>query len=156
NEKFEEDRVNVLIVVPEFRTPLFRARNQLVQAFIGQPVLTWKVDVTTGAAVDDGETVFRPDGELVRRRKKTAAGMIPQFTRVSAIVSLEPVVAEQEHESRFSAEQIQEAIKRKDHRVLGEMMWEFFAGQRREDHAVWVEHKILVVHNPHARKVLDE
>jgi hypothetical protein len=160
NEQFAEGVANVLVVVPQFRTPVVNDRNQLIRAFIGEPAITWAVNMKTGAAVGETETVFLPRGHLVRSRGRAADGTKekrPAFTRVSAVMTIEPVLADRASKrSRFTPEQLEEAGARGDRRMLGEALWEALVVPTSPDNPTWVEHAVLVLHNPYAQRALDE
>jgi hypothetical protein len=147
--QFASGQTNLLCIVPEVRVPVAAERNQLVEAFIGQPVMSFKVDVRTGAPVGDTRTVFRPDGRFVRGAKK-------EFTRVSAVVSIEEVIEEQAHEGKISRRAYEAALARGDERILWAAALEWLQMRYSGDHRLWVGHQVIVLHNPFAECPLDE
>lgn len=151
NEQFEADRVNVLVVVPELRTPIYADREQLVEAFIGRPVITWSVNSATGATVGETATKFVPDGELVTRWP-SASGQQPRFTRISAIATIEEVLVEKRHPRRCNGFASRDA----DEQGARDLLGEFLSNRFREDHAAWIDHQVFVVHNPFAQQPLDQ
>lgn len=155
NEQFKEGRVDVLVVTPQFRTPIFMDRDQLTEAFIGQPVAIVAVPLGDEPPREP-EVVFRPDGYLVRPGKQTPNGREPRFTRVSAVVTIEDVLAEKEHASEVTLEQVRDAEVQGDHSILAKLLWELVSRRHRADHAAWVEHRAFVVHNPFAKMPIDE
>jgi len=89
--KFEEGQCNVLVLYPQFPTALHVHREPLTEAFIAEqkyfvPV-TMQDDVEPAAPYSG----FELSGKLLRPKSKPVEGevTIPQFTRVSAIVSIE-------------------------------------------------------------------
>lgn len=155
NDQFEAGRVNVLIVVPELRTPVYAEREQLVEAFIGQPMITWSVDRKTGGSIGDTRNIFRPDGALVARHR-WPAGFSPRFTRLSAVVTIEEFLAEKVHDGAVTAEELADAQRRGDPSVAHRIIHEYFSRSLRPDHAEWIEHHVFVLHNPFAQNPLDE
>ena len=91
-QKFEEGQCNVLVLYPQFPTALHVRREPLTEAFIAEEKYFVPVamhdDVEPSAAPYSG---FELSGKLLRPKSKPVQGevTIPQFTRVSAIVSIE-------------------------------------------------------------------
>ena len=90
NTQFAEERANVLVIVPSLRTPLYAHRLQLVKAFIGRPVMNLTIDVSTGQAIGDVSPGFVRSGRFVALYPDGAGEPRRRFTRVSAVLTIEP------------------------------------------------------------------
>jgi hypothetical protein len=86
NKQFADSGRNVLFLVPTFGHRIFKRRYSLIRALLGQYAHTWSVNKRSGMALDDGETMFKRDGQLLRPKKEDGG---PAYTRVSAIVCVE-------------------------------------------------------------------
>lgn len=126
NKQFSSDVANILIIVPQLRAPVFNDRVQLVTALYGEEKITFTVDTETGTTSEE-TTKFFAEGRLLRRRlpngKWVKPSRDPAFTRVSAVIVVEEHMREKWTGSRYSARMTE----------------------------AWIDHDILVAHNPHAR-----
>jgi hypothetical protein len=158
NAQFTDEVANVLVLVPWLRTPLCSDRDQLVEAYIGQPAVTWGVPLTGDAEPSEPQPTFLPNGKLVKlHRRPNQRFPLPDATRVSAVVSIEERLIEKAtYRSRFTREQIAEAGKRGDEDMLRTALWESFQAKYEEDNPTWIEHEVLVVHNPYAQRPLGQ
>ncbi len=124
NKQFADKVPNILVLAPEFRTPVHELRQQLVSPLYGEEKITCTIDTRTGTPAGPVTTEFSPEGKLLRTRQPNGAKIKPTgkpgFTRVSAIVVIEEVI----REKCFPP-------------IRG-----------------WVDHKVLVAHNLHAARPL--
>ena len=125
NRQFPGNGANVLAVVPELRTPVSLFRVQLVTALYGQEVITFPVDTRTGSRAGPVTTQFRPDGRLLRRRQPSGA-----FVKADGTPGF----------TRVSAVIVIEEVPR-------DLGWS-------RNNEAWIDHNVLVAHNPHARHPL--
>lgn len=125
NTQFSNDVANILIIVPHLRTSVFNDRVQLVSALYGQEKIILTMDTETGTTIDE-TTKFFPDGRLLRRRLPNGRWLKPSrdpgFTRVSAVIVVEERMEDKQTGSLHSARKTK----------------------------AWIDHDILVAHNPHA------
>lgn len=90
NKQFQAGVRNVLFLVPDVRSSLFRDRYQLIQAFFGKEMITVPINPRTGGPAGPTREEFFPEGMLLKVWKGEARR---RFTRVSAVVSVEERVA---------------------------------------------------------------
>ncbi len=86
NKKFHRDRPNILVLVPQLRTPVSQLRVQLTSALYGQEVITQRIDTRTGTPIGETMTEFVQDGLLLRPDHRK---MSRRHTRISAIIVIE-------------------------------------------------------------------
>jgi hypothetical protein len=158
NTQFTDAEVNVLVLMPTLRTPICVEREQLVEAYIGQPAVTWEVPTTGDAEPSEARPTFLPNGKLVKlHHRPNHPNPLPDATRVSAIVSIEEWPIEKAaYRSRFTPEQIAEAGRRGDQDTIWTAMWEDAQSKFDLDNPTWMDHEVYVLHNPYAQKPLDE
>jgi hypothetical protein len=90
NDQFNPDDRNLLVIVPTLRVPVFHFRTQIEQAFIGEEVIQIPIDIRTGGPAGPDRLVFKESGLLAKKWKsKDERTLLPRFTRVGAILSLE-------------------------------------------------------------------
>ena len=153
NKQFANDVPNILVLSPQLRTPVSILRTQLVSALYGQEKITCPIDTRTGGRAGPVSTEFSPDGRLLRRRQLTGAPVkrdgTPGFTRVSAVIVIEEQLRQKyPHPSM--------AVGNSAVTAEVEIAW-----QKQEalywarENECWVDHNVLVAHNPHAPYPLD-
>lgn len=92
--QFGKGRCNVLVIVPQLRTPVYARREQL-ERLIGDRVMFVPVRTDPNGDVPEPHPGFVPRGLLVRPGKDGPNGTrLPAHTRVSAVVSIETGLSE--------------------------------------------------------------
>jgi len=86
NKQFRKGLINVLAIVPVFRTPVTLERNQLLNAFFGKLAIRITVGEPASRDLAGDELVIKPSGRFVRPAKPDRS---PGFTRVSGVVCIE-------------------------------------------------------------------
>ena len=88
-KQFQAGMVNLVVVVPLLRTPLFIERNQLARALIGDHALS--VPIALDDPSPDGEptNIFRQNGKLAKLFPKKHGGFGSDLTRISAVIAIE-------------------------------------------------------------------
>jgi hypothetical protein len=96
-DQFKKEHANLLVIVPLVRTPVYVARSQLVEALIGQRA--WSVPVIRDPGDErlPTETVFLQNGRLAKRWPSPSGDFKTHLTRISAVLSIEETVLEDEH-----------------------------------------------------------
>ena len=90
NSQFAEDRINMLVIVPELRL-ITVSRFDLVKAFYGQSYISIPIDTRTGGPAGPEEIEFRADGRFLNLIR---SGIKPGFTRTSAVMCVEEEIIE--------------------------------------------------------------
>jgi hypothetical protein len=148
NNQFRDDQPNILIIAPSFHRPVFSQRNVLVKAAFGQSKMTWQVNLTTGQASEPASKFF-PDGRFLNTTTSKGATLkpdgLPGYRRVSALVCLEEEIRElYPHPSPLIL--VHPGVRSELWPAWVEAREQYF----RDDNRAWVEHNVLVLHNPHA------
>ncbi len=148
NKQFGDGTPNILVVVPILRTRMFSNRDDLIRAAYGQTKVTFQVNPRArsfGAA----ESRFFPEGKFLETMKPGGRPLkpdgLPAHRRISAILCIEEKLVERyPHPDPLFLidEEIRDAI------------WPAWKEARdlhfSKDNTVWIEHDVLVLHNPHA------
>ena len=154
NKQFSDCRPNILVIVPNLRTPLYDARHQLIRAFYGEEKITKLIDTRTGGPVGPTKMEFFPEGKFLGIKRPGGRlikpnGM-PGFTRVNAVISIEERFVE-----RYPPP---DPLLLLDEERLGEI-WPYWQKARSlhfsSANSVWVDHNVLVLHNPMAKHAID-
>jgi len=118
--QFGKGTRNLLVLVPQLRTPVYSDREQL-EKLIGDRVLFVPVATERGVEVPPPHAGFVPRGRFVRFGKtdNTTGTRLPAHTRVSAVMSIETGLV----------------------------------GDARG--VLYVDHRVVVVHNPNAEQPVD-
>lgn len=149
NKQFTDDVPNILVLVPELRTPVYQLRVQLVTALYGEEKITCLIDTRTGGPAGPVTTEFFPEGKLLRRRQPSGALIkpdgSPSFTRISAVI-----VIEEDMQERFPPPNpLLLADEETAHQIWP--LWKRASDlYRGHDNVAWIDHHILVAHNPFA------
>jgi len=156
NKQFCDDVPNILVIVPQLRTSVHDLRVQLVTALYGQEMITCPIDTRTGGPAGPVTTEFFPDGRLLRQWQPSGSLIKPNgtpgFTRVSAVVVIEEFPRER-HPNPIETlwKEISAGIKSA---ALVEAWKRQLALHFGPDNYCWIDHKVLVAHNPNARHPL--
>ncbi|MCC6795254.1 MAG: hypothetical protein IT366_09060 [Candidatus Hydrogenedentes bacterium] len=131
NKQFSADQPNLLILTPTFRRSVFEGRGQLVRGLFGKEVIAFTIDNRTGAAIGEPWSEFRPDGPFLATKQKNGRwfkpSRQPRNTKVAAVLCIEE-----------------------------RLNWNrcYFSGDHVFDESPfnrsWIEHDVLLAHNPHA------
>jgi len=99
--QLKRGRTNLLVVCPTVRMPVFAERSQLIEATIGQ--VFWEVPVSLdGSRPPKGRVGFHQNGKLAKLIKNKQTGAFTtDFTRIGAVMTLEPDFAWILDEDRF-------------------------------------------------------
>jgi len=148
NRQFRDDQPNILVLVPDLPGPLFNHRRDLLKGAFGQSKITWQVNTQTGEG-GPTEVKFFPDGKFLNTTTPTGqplkADGFPAYRRISAIVCLEETLVE-----RFPFPNPL-ALMDEETRPQIWPLWEHARDMHSHpDNRVWVNHNVLVLHNPHA------
>jgi hypothetical protein len=130
NRQFEKGRKNVLVLVPEIRTPLYTLRRQIVRAFVAEEVWRMDCDREQGMFVNP-RRALDPRGRFTRLWRDRGF-LSPRYRRVSLVLSLE--------RKYIDRAMYDEAIARQRFDLPNTML---------------VEHVVLAVHNPYAVSPID-
>jgi hypothetical protein len=148
NKQFTDDRPNILVLVPCLRLRMFTHRRDLLKGAFGQSKITWQINTHTGEA-GPTEVKFFPDGRFLNtttpKGRALKADGFPAYRRISAIVCIEETIAE-----RYP---FPDPMPLLDEEQRGRLwpLWErardlHFSAENR----AWIEHNVLVLHNPYA------
>ena len=66
NSQFANDAPNLLVLVPFLRTSMISNRYQLVAAAYGEQGVAFRIDTTTGRAIEDPQSSFFPNGQFFK------------------------------------------------------------------------------------------
>lgn len=89
SDQFGKGTRNLLVLVPQLRTPVYEDRDQL-EKLIGERVMFVPVATERGVEVPPPHAGFVPRGRFVRYGKTDKDGnRLPAHTRVSAVMSIE-------------------------------------------------------------------
>lgn len=105
NGQFKRGRVNLLLVVPALRNEIYHDRGQLLKATIGEMAIAVPVSLDDRPAPPAHPT-FLQTGKLARPRRTAEGAFTTDFTRISAVMSLEHrfrYISDDETEIRHSA-----------------------------------------------------
>jgi hypothetical protein len=87
-EQFDEGMMNVLIICPLLRTPVWMQRDQLVKASLGEWAISVPVSLD-GSEPGEARPVFRQNGKLARMFPTEEGEFSPDHRRVSAVATIE-------------------------------------------------------------------
>jgi len=148
NRQFAEDSGNLLVVVPSLRRCLFTKRDDLIRAAFGESKITWQVNTQTG---ERGPTKvkFFPDGKFLNTERPGGVPLkpdgFPGYRRISAVVCIEETIRE-----KYPFPNPLALLEEKSRSQI----WPLWERQRdlhaSEENEVWIDHNILVLHNPYA------
>ena len=143
NKQFAKDCPNILALAPELRRPCYSHRHDLIKAAFGESMITWPVNTQTGEG-GPTEIKFFQNGRFLKSQKSKPDGF-PGYRRISAILCIEESVID-----RYPFPDPTLLLPEETRSQLGPL-WE----QARDRHfspenRAWVDHNVLVLHNPHA------
>lgn len=149
NRQFRDDQPNILVLVPELRVPLHRHRDQLLRAAYGSSRLFVPINLETGETENPFED-FVADGQFLNRERPGGKPLkpdgLPGYRRISVVVSIEEVVRD-----RHPMPDLRLFLCGEQ---LVHQLWPYWDEARTlhfsEDNRAWVEHEVLILHNPHA------
>lgn len=148
NKQFDDDTPNILAIVPQLRRRMFSHRTDLLKAAFGHSKITWQINMATGETRPT-DVEFFPDGKFLNTEgpggKPLKPDGFPGYRRISVVVCVEEKVAEKYP--------FPDPLALLDEETRGEIwpIWE----RARDAHLspeneAWIEHDVLVLHNPYA------
>jgi len=148
NRQFSADRPNILVLAPHLRRSMINFRSDLLRAAFGESKITWQVNVQTGES-GPVEVQFFSDGHFLNTRKPRGGSLkadgLPGYRRISAILVVEETIAERfPFPNPFA---LLDKTKR-------DYLWPIWTRERElhfsRENCVWIDHRVLTVHNPYA------
>ena len=140
-KQFDKGQPNILVVVPSGRLQFCASRKPLMRALYGRSKITFLVSKKTGAAVTEPKSEFfaegkffnnkRPGGKLFKPRDS-----MPAYQRVSALMCIEERVVESDPEAALLSPRGDDERREADRRIA--------------QNRIWIEHEVVVLHNPFA------
>ncbi len=88
NGQFKRGRANLLVIAPALRAEIYNDRSQLLKATIGEEALAVPISLDDSPAPPPHPT-FLQTGKLARPRRNAQGAFTTDFTRISAVMSLE-------------------------------------------------------------------
>jgi len=151
NRQFSDQDRNMLFIVPRLRIPVYSHRRDLIRAAYGQEKITMPLNTETGEAAGSISTEFFQDGKFLNTTKPGSGGKpikpdgLPAYRRISAIICIE----EKRWEKYPHPNPLE--LLQKEHRNEIWPMWEKAQKQYfSQDNEIWIDHDVLVLHNPYA------
>jgi len=95
--QFQAGMVNLVVVVPLLRMPLFIERNQLSRALIGDYALSVPIALDGAGPATEPTNVFLQNGKLAKLFPKKQGGFGADLTKVSAVVAIEDEFVRSDH-----------------------------------------------------------
>ncbi len=154
SKQFNDDCPNILVIIPNLRNTLFGHRRDLLKAAYGESKLTFQVNRETGEG-RPMEVKFFPEGKFLNT-KRPGGRLIkhdgfPAHRRVSVILCIEERIEERYPMPDPFALLPEETLSQ---------IWPLWEKARKlhfsPDNRKWVEHNVLVLHNPYAYHQLPE
>lgn len=148
NKQFDKQTPNLLFIVPTLRNRMFSQRHDLLKAAFGHSVITWQVSSST-AEYRPAHDEFQRDGKFLNTERPGGKLLkpdgFPAYRRISVMVCIEEHLAEKYPlPSPFFVldDHLRNSFwpdyKRVCHQHFG------------EDNDIWIDHDVLVIHNPYA------
>jgi len=154
DKQFDDSTPNLLVVVPELRVPIRWHREYLLHACFGSSVYRGEFDPSAGRArnfkfeFDPAGKFFRttrPDGKVMK------ADGFPAHRRISALLCIEEFVEHMCPMPDYRAFAIPDLpVDIRD--ALLDQHWRY----HRPDNQTWIDHAVMVVHNPYALHPLSQ
>lgn len=153
NKQFDNNRPNILVIVPGLRMRVFGQREDVVRAAYGESKMIVPINVTTGEA-GPRKWEFFPEGKFLNACRPDGKPLkedgFPAHRRISAILCIE----EREAEKYPILNPF--VLLDEEHRSELLPLWEkALELHLSSENAKWIEHNALVLHNPFAFHPLD-
>ncbi len=154
NKQFDDSGPNLLVLVPELRVPIRSHRDALLHACFGISVYRGMFDPHTGRA-GDFQFEFDPTGKFFRTTcpngKPLKLDGFPAHRRVSALLCIEEVM-----DSMCPMPDYRAFMVRGLPVGLRDAVYEQHCRYNRLDNQMWVDHAVILVHNPYALHPLSQ
>lgn len=154
NKQLTDDRPNILALVPQLRRTMHSHRHDLLKGAFGQSKITWEINTQTGEA-GSTEVKFFPDGRFLNTTKPKGGSLkpdgFPAYRRISAIICIEETI--QERYPFPNPTMLLDETRRPFVWPLWEKARDLHFGP---ENRVWIDHKVLVMHNPFAYHAISE
>ncbi len=153
NKQFSQKIANVFVIVPQLRTRMFTHREDLVKAAYGQSKIVVPIDRSTGMG-GTAEVRFFPEGKFFNTQRPGGKPLkpdgFPAHRRISAIVCIEEKLAE-----RYPLPDPFILLNEESRGELCRRWREARDLHFSNDNTKWIEHDVLVLHNPFALHPLE-
>ena len=147
NKQFDDATPNILVIVPELRRRMFSQRRDLLKAAFGQSKITWQINAATGEN-GPAEVELFPDGKFLNTQRPGGrllkADGFPGYRRISVVVCIEEQLAEKYP--------FPNPLLLLPEETRGDIwpLWECARDAHfSPENEAWIEHDVLVVHNPY-------
>ncbi len=152
NKQFSDRIANVLVIAPRLRRPIYSHRRDLLKAAFGQSKITWDINTQTGV-VGPTKVRFFADGRFLNTASTSGrplkADGFPAYRRISAILCVEETI-----EERFPFPSPIPLIKEETRSQLLPLWERACAMNKSAENYSWVDHEVLVLHNPYAYRAI--
>jgi hypothetical protein len=146
NKQFGDETPNVLALVPQLRVRMFPDRDDLLRAAFGHTHLVVPID-RDGNRAGPSALEFCPRGNFLNAIRP---GGLPGYRRISAIICIEERVA-YKYPSAASTQWVDD-----DEPGFWRAYIKAFDLHESLENEAWVEHDVLVLHNPNAYRPLPQ
>ena len=151
NRQFDDSSPNILVIAPQLRLPLHRKRNDLVKAAYGETVIAFDVNASEGR-LENHRWQFSPQGKFLGTMRPGGKPLkpdgFPAYRRVSAIICIETRVVEKYADPAHVA--LLAGLVKTGRSELFRMYDETRRAYNSRANEAWVDHDVLVLHNPYA------
>lgn len=157
NKQFDKNTPNILVLVPALRTSMCSNRRDLVRAAYGESVITIPVDTRTGKG-GDPRWEFSPHGKFLNPKLPDGRLLkrdgLPAYRRISAIVCIEETVVAKYPDPRPVL--LAASVAKRDRGELMNLFVRARDAYLSPENEMWIDHRAVVLHNPHAYHPITE
>ena len=151
NRQFDDDSANILVIAPQLRLPLFSRRHDLVKAAYGETVIAFDVNAKEGR-LENHRWQFSPQGKFLGTTRPGGKPLkpdgFPAYRRISTIIGIETKVVEKVVDPAHVA--LLASLVKSGRGELFRMYDETRKAYNSPANEAWVDHNVLVLHNPYA------
>ena len=147
NRQFDDNKPNLLVIVPNLRTRMFANRHDLVKAAFGEAVMRFDLNADEGR-LENQRLDFSPHGSFLKATRSGGEPLkddgYPAFRRVSAIICIE--------QKYIDKHPLPDPLQLVEHKERMAELWPVWSRRRdfhfSRDNEVLLDHSVLVLHNP--------
>lgn len=147
NKQFDDKQANILFLIPDLRFPAFMRRDELIKAAFGESKITGSFNPQT-ETIGPVEVKFFAEGKFLNTKystNKQSGYLLPSYRRISIILCVEEKMVE-----KYPLPNPNILLNKKH---IGEE-WSYYDKALKmhfsRENEVWIDHDVLIVHNPHA------